>query len=343
MTTATRTAPVPAGLRRSVNGRILTPVTVILAVVASIAALVRLAGGSIPVPLQLIPFAASILVFGLPHGAMDHLVPARIDSRLGTARSVATVVVIYIVVGGATFLLWTAAPVAGFIGFIALTLFHWGQGDLYIEHLLGAGPRSAAEAILTVVVRGAIPMLLPLVFFPEDYSAVFTDTVRAVAPGAALDPHVLLDDRTRVLAAVLVAVPTGLLLVAQRIRGGSVVRPLLETAVLVALFATTPPILAVGLYFTLWHVVRHILRLELTDPAASADLARGELARPYLRFLTSAWPLTLAAVALLAILAATLRTVDLGVYLVFIAALTTPHAVIVTWMDRRQRVWSPPG
>jgi hypothetical protein len=99
----------------------------------------------------------------------------------------------------------------------------------------------------------------------------------------------------------------------------------------------------VGLYFTLWHAVRHILRLELTDPVAAAALARGEPVRPYVRFLASAWPLTLAAVALLVILAATLRTADLGVYPCFIAALTTPHAVIVAWMDRRQRVWASPA
>ena len=45
---------------------------------------------------------------------------------------VVTVVVLYALFGGADLALWTIAPAAGFVGFILLTWFHWGQGDLFV-------------------------------------------------------------------------------------------------------------------------------------------------------------------------------------------------------------------
>jgi Brp/Blh family beta-carotene 15,15'-monooxygenase len=122
--------------------------------------------------------------------------------------------------------------------------------------------------------------------------------------------------------------------------GGSRWRQVSEDLVLVAFFTVVPPVLAVGLYFTLWHAVRHILRLELTDPASARQLHRGRLLAPFLRFARQAWPITAIAVAMLVVLSVVVRRADLGVYLVLIAALTTPHTVVVTWMDHVQRTWS---
>ncbi|WP_368086407.1 hypothetical protein [Curtobacterium sp. MMLR14_006] len=65
----------------------------------------------------------------------------------------------------------------------------------------------------------------------------------------------------------------------------------------------------------------------------------GRLAAPFLRFMRQAWPITAIAVAMLVVLAVVLRRADLGVYLALIAALRTPHAVVVTWMDRVQHTW----
>lgn len=332
-------APTPAALRTVVRRRILTPVTAAFAAMALLMGILRLAGVTIPDAVQVIPFAVSILVFGLPHGAMDHLVPTALRPRTGAAASILVVVALYAVVGLATVALWRASPVAGFVAFVLLTWFHWGQGDLFIDHLLGEGPASRADAVVTVLLRGAFPMLLPLVAAPGDYAAVLASTVRAVDPGAVAPDALAAGDLVRPALAVVVL---GLAVVQPLLRPrGARARQATESAVLIALFLTTPPVLAVGLYFTLWHAVRHIVRLELLRPESAAALARGDLRAPFARFLRDAWPITLAAVVLLVAFALTVGTATLGTYLVFIAALTTPHALIVTWMDRVQRSWRP--
>jgi Brp/Blh family beta-carotene 15,15'-monooxygenase len=318
------------------RARLLTPTTAGVAAVAALFLALDLARVEVPPAVQVVPFAASILLFGLPHGALDHLVPARLDPRIPRARSVALVVALYAVLGGATALLWAAAPALGFTAFIAVTWFHWGQGDLWLDRALD-GAAGRADAVLTVLVRGALPMLLPLVAHPRDYGGVLAGTVAVVDPAAPTGLGVLGAGPVRAALAVALAVLVAAHLVVRRRSGAPVARPAAEIGALAAFFVTVPPVLAVGLYFTFWHAVRHILRLELLDPAGRAALAAGRLGGPFARFLRDAWPVTACAIALLVGLALLVHDAGLGTYLVLIAALTTPHTAVVTWMDRRQR------
>lgn len=329
----------PAALRSWVADRVLAPVTVLLAVVELACAVVRATGADVPMPVQLVPFAVSILVFGLPHGALDHLVPARLRPETSRLRSVTAVVVLYLVVGSATALLWAATPLVGFAAFIAITWFHWGQGDLFVDRLLGDGLPTRWGSALTVCLRGALPMVVPFVAQPDDALRVVTGTATSV--GGATHGVLVVPAAVRVAGAVVVLVLVVAHLVALRRTGVPLARQAWEDVVLLGVFAVVPSVLAVGLYFTLWHAVRHILRLELTDPVSADQLHRGRLLSPFLCFARQAWPVTVVAVAMLVGLAAVLHRADLGVYLALIAALTTPHTVVVTWMDRRQRTWRP--
>jgi Brp/Blh family beta-carotene 15,15'-monooxygenase len=334
------TADVGTALRSWTADRILTPVTVTLVLVALVCASVRVAGYSVPMAVQLVPFAVSILVFGLPHGALDHLVPARLRPGTSTRTSIAVVVVLYLVVGSATAALWAIAPLLGFTAFIAITWFHWGQGDLYVDRLLQDGTTGRAGAALTVTVRGALPMLVPFVAQPAAAVAVVSGTVAALGGGAVpgSTAHTI-PAAARLAAAAFVVVLIGVHLVVVRRNRGALRRQCVEDVVLLAFFTLVPPVLAVGLYFTLWHAVRHILRLELTDRDSADDLLNGRVLAPFLRFMRQAWPITAIAVGMLVGLAIMVHRTDLGVYLALIAALTTPHTVVVTWMDRVQRTW----
>ncbi|WP_420369177.1 Brp/Blh family beta-carotene 15,15'-dioxygenase [Curtobacterium sp. L1-20] len=330
---------VPPALRIRVADHVLAPVTVVLALVAVVCAAVTAAGGSVPVPVQLVPFAVSVLVFGLPHGALDHLVPARLRPGTSTLRSVTVVVVLYLVVGSATALLWVVDPVVGFAAFIAVTWFHWGQGDVFVDRLLDDGASGRVGSAVTLVTRGALPMLVPFAAHPAAATAVVSSTASVVRPGAATAGPEGVPVPVRVVIGLVVLGLVVLHLVAVRRSGAPVWRQAAEDAVLLVFFAVVPPVLAVGLYFTLWHSVRHILRLELTDPTAAAHLHHGRLRAPFGRFVRQAWPITAIAVAMLVVLAVVLRRADLGTYLVLIATLTTPHAVVVTWMDHVQHTW----
>lgn len=326
---------VPPALRSWTADRVLAPVTAVLALVGAVCVGLRLTGVVVPTAVQVVPFAVSVLVFGLPHGALDHLVPARLRPGTGVLRSVAIVVVLYVVVGSATAALWTAAPLLGFATFVGITWFHWGQGDLFVDRLLDDGAAGRTGAVSTTAVRGALPMAVPFAAQPVATLQVVGGTT-AVLGGpspSAVPPTV------RLVVGLLVCALVVVHLVAVRRSGRPLWRQASEDLVLLAFFAVVPPVLAVGLYFTLWHAVRHIVRLELTDPVAAVQAHSGRLLAPFLRFAHQAWPVTAIAVAMLVVLALVLRRADLGVYLVLIAALTTPHTVVVTWMDHVQRTW----
>ncbi len=307
--------------------------------------------GSIPLSVQYVPLLVSIVVLGLPHGAVDHLVLPRASGEPITARSLAAVGVLYLVIGGAYAVVWLFAPAAAFVLFILMTLFHWGQGDVYAlveltgaEYLSGPGSR-----LLTLFVRGGLPMLVPLVAFPEQYAFVAGTLVGLFDPATAtaLDPVF----QPAVRAAV--GIGFGLAIVASLGLGlarSGLSEPWLidtgETLGLVAFFALVPPILAIGLYFCFWHSLRHILRTMLVDDRAASSLSQGALGAAGRRFARDAAPLTAAAIVLLVAIGlllpqtpATLPDVA-GYYLVGIAVLTLPHVVIVSLLDRKQKLWS---
>lgn len=316
--------------------------------VAASVALAPWLGGA-PLALLLLPLALSTVVFGLPHGALDVFVPFWMERRPLRAGRLALYAAAYLAAAGATLVAWWAAPTAAALGFIALTWFHWGQGDLFaLRGMRWDGHlRTPAQRALAVAVRGALPMAVPLLAFPQTYA----DVVGAMA-GA------LLGDGAPARAAVLglphaeVALGLGALWAASLAAGAWAARAsrqprrawrtwaldAAEVAGLAVFFAVVPPLWAVGVYFCLWHAVRHLERLGplQTRPASAWRLA------------AAAAPLSAGALALIAGLAVTVgatadRPLDAaGLYLVGIAALTVPHVLVVVWMDVRQRVWVAP-
>jgi len=337
----TASAPASTGLRTVIARRVLAPVTVAIAIVTVVVGAVRVNGAEIPLTVQLVPFMFSILMFGLPHGSLDHLVPARLRGDGRVLRSVVVVVALYAVLGAATAALWLVAPLAGMLAFIALTWFHWGQGDRWIDHLMGDGTVGGAAAALTIAARGALPMLVPLVAHPADYSSVVSEAATVVGRASSTPVGVLtVTPEGRAVAGAIALALVVALIVAVRRTGRPVGRTVSEVVVLAAFFWVVPPVLAVGLYFTLWHSVRHIVRLELTDPTGACSLAEGRLLRPFVRFLRQAWPITVIALAILIGTGVLLGSDGLSVYLVVLAVLTTPHAAVVTWMDRVQGAWT---
>ncbi|MGM0606201.1 MAG: Brp/Blh family beta-carotene 15,15'-dioxygenase [Halobacteriota archaeon] len=308
-------------------------------------------GASIPLRYQFLPLAASVLLFGLPHGALDHLTLPRARGRPATVRSLAAIGGLYGLFGGLYAIGWFFAPVAAFAVFILLTWVHWGQGELHallaivgVEHL-----ETARKRVLTALARGTLPMLVPLVAFPDQYRLIATTLVGLFGTTDLGRLAVAFTPRGRVVvAAAVVALVSGTLVVGYRRADGRSgwAFDAGETALLVVFFATVPPILAVGLYFTLWHSLRHIGRLLALDPTARTALVDGSYGRAFGRFAHDAAPLTAAAILMFGGLYALVPstpagTVDLvGLYLVFIAVLTLPHVAVVFWLDREQCVWT---
>jgi Brp/Blh family beta-carotene 15,15'-monooxygenase len=302
--------------------------------------------------LQLLPFLASVVLFGLPHGAVDHLVPGRMADRITLPQGMVLVGVGYAVAMAAYGLVWWAAPALAAVAFIAVTLLHWGQGDLYtlLRWADCAYYDRRLRRAVAVLLRGSMPMLVPLVGHPAAYGEVLGVFVTVVGGDAAALPPV---GATPVRAGVVVLLAAGGLLTAwwglrwaqRHGRWQPVATDLGELALLSVWFLTVPPILAVGVYFTMWHALRHLGRLAEVSPVTRPALAAGAWARAVGHMLWDALPLTavslvgFAAVWLLLPRGPTGAMSLLGFYLVGIAILTVPHVGVVTWMDRRQGIW----
>jgi len=333
-----------------------------LAAVVPLAALVE-----VPTRYQYLPLVASAVVFGMPHGAVDYVaLPRALRGRVDL-RGVTAVSGLYLLAGGAYLLAWLLVPLPAAAFFILLTWFHWGQGDLYaLRELYGAGHvDDRPQQALTVLVRGGLPMVVPLVGFPGEYRAVLATFVEPF--GASVGSWWLFGTVPRLGVAVLFGGLIGLTLLRGRVRSadpgpdpgvadgrehdpGGADRAwrldAAETLLLSVYFLLVEPVLAVGLYFCLWHSVRHILRVVLLDRRAVAALRDRRWLSPVARFGLEAAVPTLLALGLVGTLwvAVPVSVGSLagatGLYLVAIAVLTLPHTVVVLALDREQGIWS---
>ncbi|MEF8883026.1 MAG: Brp/Blh family beta-carotene 15,15'-dioxygenase [Halapricum sp.] len=321
------------------------PVWIILATVAVTHAL----GFQLPTTTQYGLLLATVLLLGLPHGALDHLTLPRARDSPVTLRGIGVFSMAYLAAAGAYGIAWLVVPAAAFVGFILLTWFHWGQGDR--AHLTlttdAVHLKNPWVNRLTLLVRGGLPMLVPLVAFPEQYRSVVMTVVGLFDPngGAWLAP--IFDPSARLTVGIGFGLLTLVTLLAgYRIAGDRRAWRIdaIETGLLWLFFATVPPVLAIGIYFAVWHSLRHLARLVAIDDTAATSLARGSTGSLLTRVSMDALPMTIGALALFGGLAlavpnepGSLSGVG-GVYLVLLAVLTLPHAGVVTVLDRIQGV-----
>jgi beta-carotene 15,15'-dioxygenase len=346
------TVAVPPDVRRILRHWVLWPSWLFVAALVLLFA----AGFRVPTWAEYLPFALSLVVFGLPHGAVDHLaVPRLLDRKAGVTGPVLAVGLLYLVLGGLYLALWFVAPSAAFALFIVLTWFHWGGGDLHALAAFvsdrGEYPAGRPRRALTLLVRGGLPMLVPLLVFPETYRTVAESTVGLFAHAGAGFLSWAFEPSFRLLAGVAFALfAVGVLVSgygsAKKIGArGTWLVDIAETAVLALYFALVPPVLAVGLYFCLWHAPRHVARLVLLDGKSASALEAGRVASVLVRFARDAAPLTVAALVLLLGLYfavpenSAAPSALLALYLVLVSALTLPHVVVVSFMDVCQDLW----
>jgi Brp/Blh family beta-carotene 15,15'-monooxygenase len=335
MTPKQAASPVTRALARTT----LWPSWVAIAVVATVFSM----GVSLPPRLRYLPLFGSIVLVGLPHGGVDHLAIPRTRGETPTARWFGWVGLLYLLLGGVYAALWFVAPAVSVLLFIAITWLHWGQGDVWpLRSVVGADHlASRAGRAGTVLVRGGIPMLVPLYWFPGRYRAVVDAIVgrfgiSATALNALFDPtvRVLLVGGLATLS--LLAIAVGFSRADDRstwaVDAG-------ETALLWWFFTAVPPVFAIGVYFTAWHSLRHVGRLIAIDPGGRDALVSGRPVVAFRRFARDAAPLTLLSLLFLVGLYLSVPNPPtdvpglLALYLVFIAVLTLPHVVVVAIMD----------
>ena len=303
----------------------------------SYAAVLALTGVAVAFPaaagmLLGLPLAVGMVVLGVAHGACDQwVVPAR---RPGAAdasgwgywlRFLAAYLGLAALVGG----LWWQWPAATVAVFFLLTVWHWGSAD---APAVSQVPRAwwLAHSLL----RGLLQFAVPAWRWPTETVAVVNGLLTfagapAVAPAAFASG----------MASVGLLVAGGHLALwafyARQRRWELLAAELVELSVLLTLFLTVPPRLAVSVYFIFWHSLQHVLRMNrwLGYPVPGLRLA---LLPQLTFFLRRAAPLLLLSCTALLGLGYALagRLPNPGAWfslaLVVASVVTLPHALLVT-------------
>lgn len=68
-----------------------------------------------------------LLIMGIPHGAGDHLIAQKIAKRENLTFHIKPFIVYYLGIMLAYAALWFITPMVGFIIFIAISVFHFGD------------------------------------------------------------------------------------------------------------------------------------------------------------------------------------------------------------------------
>jgi len=204
--------------------------------------------GPIPAALALIALA-----LGIPHGAADNLTLVNTLSWRGWIR----LSIVYTSIAAAAALLIIAFPVIGFILVIAMTVWHFGTGDVQATaELEGQTAPIGKFRILYAMALGSAPVLLPLtspaalstvVSLEPTLAAIYSNPVTAIIRGVVL---------ALIVISIVVLISQGAL------------RSAFELFTLAVLGLVASPFIAFAVYFGFWHAARHTARLAQATTGA---------------------------------------------------------------------------
>ncbi|MBA2534348.1 MAG: Brp/Blh family beta-carotene 15,15'-dioxygenase [Rubrobacter sp.] len=280
--------------------------------------------------LSFLPWTLGLVLFGLPHGACDHLVASKLTGRRSMG-DVLSFVVFYLGAAAVVFVLWMADATLALALFLALTAWHWGSADAAHCRVEGLAPFFIAS-----VARGALVISAPVAFHQEQSLSAFVGILSVFREAPAWNAERV---ATLAVAGLLLSVIAEASIIFSNLlrpRAPSALRGAVETLLLIALFSLVSPVAAVGVYFVFWHAWRHVLRVsELLEEQGSRR--ETGLASTLVGYHAKALPLTLLTLALLLVLTLVSSLQEpqqlLGIYIVLISALTVPHAALISIWD----------
>jgi Brp/Blh family beta-carotene 15,15'-monooxygenase len=232
--------------------------TQVMLCVVLFSAFVYAAGGTFPAFVQVGIFAIGAAVLGVPHGAMDYFSAKEFWGPKFGRWGTVLFYLWYIGFALAVLAAWHIAPLVTLTVFLVVSAFHWGAGDVK-RNLVSSKILYWAE----VLARGAMPILVPWFFFPQEIEKLYLWTL---PPGSASEP--LMSYLTTavgqplfwMMALVLTLVAGVHLVTAVRRRSTSHAMAVAEIGSLGLLFSLVTPLEACILYFCGLHSARYTLQ-----------------------------------------------------------------------------------
>jgi beta-carotene 15,15'-dioxygenase len=278
---------------------------------------------------------ASALFFGLPHGAYDFwLLIDTARHKNNKLKHTAKLLASYFFIACLIIGVWFFFQNFAIVGFLALTVWHFGSGDAVWE------TADKKDWIISSFGRGFILMFAPLTFFPKQSGVVLSKLVSRESTeivGTLLNsaPYIFIFGILLVLINCFAFKSANSNLISQR---KSVI--LLETVLLIIFFWLTTPLLAVTIYLIGVHSWRHLLRIGVYETARN-QFEHNSLRAMIGKFHLRALPITIFSLFGIGLIfwLWKMRISDLAdytsAYLVLLSALTVPHAILITWSEFR--------
>ncbi len=288
------------------------------------------------------PLVISLLVVGMPHGAVDFEVTGHLRGAVAVSSKLHRFVGYFLaVVAGLVFLIWS--PMWALCLFVLVSGLHFGLADardLAHRHEIAT---PASVTLLSAVARGSLIMALPFCFATVDALKVFENILRVVG-----------SETVRFEPASIKVFATATVLAAAAIQGAVTIRRLLinqvslaaieliETGVITLAFWHLHPLFAMGSYVLIWHSWRHMRTLIRFFDTDSATNSIRSLVNSIVRLHICALPLLVPTFAIFVILAlwrleswtsAGLAALAIAIFVV----VTLPHHLLVEQVASRIR------
>ncbi len=276
---------------------------------------------------------ASALFFGLPHGGYDFWILTDASQRKNKSFiTLIILLIVYFLVALLIIGIWFLLPNLSLIGFLILTVWHFGSGDAVWEC------EGKLDWILNSFGRGFILIFAPLTFFPAQSKVILSGLVadensQVIVFLLNLAPYILVFGILLFLISSLGLKSKSSNLIPQKTR-----LIVLETFFLIIFFWLTSPLLAVTIYLIGVHSWRHLLRLDVYE-SNSNQFNNNSLWKIIYRFHHRTLPITIFSLFGIGLIfwLWQLQISNLSnytsAYLILLSALTVPHAILISWTE----------
>lgn len=263
---------------------------------------------------QYVICATAILLFGIPHGAIDHLLERHFYKENNRFPNSRRFILWYVLCMLAYLVVWALLPFRALLIFIALGIYHFGQE--FIEESSTAPNRKVG-----FLLWGSLILVMPLLFHYEDSVAYVLETTGITLPSAS----------SLQLNLLAFSIPIANLLYfsylyfKNKIKPSAFVHVLAQIIVWTLVYWNTPFIIGFTLYFVIFHSFNSMQH----QYEALLHFKKKYRIKNYLRDLSAFTLLSYCGVVFLFFFIDGQEWQQLMLYsLVFISILTLPHMMV---------------
>lgn len=254
----------------------------------------------------------AVVFIGLPHGAMDGALAIHLG-WMNRPIKAATFLLAYVGLAAIVVGMWLIVPTVGFLIFLAISMFHFGRGDIV--------PRAKEHQLGEVMMRGGLVLAGISLFHRSEVDSIFEVLIGS-------DTEVVWLFLQAIGVLTLVLIPYVIFSKKQQERASTSV----EVIGLLALFTIAPPLLGFAIYFCGVHSVRHFKHM---GTMLKSTLQQFQVTRTTVVFSLMTWAVGLLVLAnqssSIGLEPALLQVIFIG-----LAALTVPHMILVDGIAKHE-------